>query len=272
MMRPDRPNRARARRAFTLLEVMLALILASIVVGAAMSVLSLVLAAQRTHADDVGAVVDRAQAQQFFRDAFVRLVAGVPLVEAPPVPVATDQADENDEDDTDAPSGFDAIVEQLAAGGIAGTLLADEDTDFDIMFEMYLDTAVQGWPVPVLECVLTDPPTLEGDSFAGVERTVLDELGFVRSLIRLVPNVNGLYDLMFEPIDPYGLPIPIVRDLEWASFYALPGRDAVEWTEVHAAYLDEDFPAAIRVVLFYPNGDEIDWLFEVQSLVPADPS
>ncbi len=259
-------------RAFTLLEVMLSLVLASIVVAAAMSVFSLVFAAQRTHADDVTAVVDRAQAQQFFRDAFVRLVAGVPLVDAPPVPISNSQTSEDDENGNEELTGFDAIAEQLAAGGIAGTLLADESTDFDIMFEMYLDTSVPGWPVPVLECVLTDPPTLEGDSFAGVERTVLDELGLVRSLIRLAPNVNGLYDLMFEPIDPYGLPVPIVRDLEWASFYALPGRDAVEWTEVHAAYLDEDFPAAIRVVLFYPDGTEIDWLFEVQALVPADPS
>ena len=70
------------RRAFTLIEVMLALVLASFVISAALGMLALVANAQKVHAGDIQRTVRLTQAQSFFRDSFVRLVAGVPL--APP--------------------------------------------------------------------------------------------------------------------------------------------------------------------------------------------
>jgi len=275
----DPAARAR-RRAFTLIETMLALVLAAIVVSSAIGVMTLVVNAHAAHGGGISRTVRLAQAQGFFRDTFVRLVAGVPL--APPPDEQADGDEEpageddqqQDADDEQTRSPIESTLDQLARGGTGGRggiisqLLAENDEPLGVMFEVYLDTSAPGWPTPVMECVVTDPPSLGRESAFAPETTVLDELGFVRSEIRLVPQRDGLYTLMYVPLDPIGEPVPILRDLQWASFHALPSRDENEWVDVHAAYLQEDFPAAVRVVLFTDDGREIDWLFEVQSIVP----
>lgn len=260
---------------------MLALVLAAIVVSSAMGVMTLVVRAQTTHAGDISRTVRLAQAQGFFRDTFVRLVAGVPLAPPPEEQAGGDDqqdVDGDDEsastDDAEAPSPIESTLDQLSEGGTGGRggiisqLLAEGDAPLEVMFEIYLDTGAPGWPTPVMECVVTDPPSLGRESAFAPAATVLDELGFVRSEIRLEPQRDGLYTLLYVPLDPVGKPVPILRDLAWASFHVLPSRDENEWVDVYAAYLQEDFPAAVRVVLFTDGGREIDWLFEVQSIVP----
>ena len=160
------------------------------------------------------------------------------------------------------------MFNNLLDGGMASQLLAQDGAQIEIMFEIYLDTSAQPWPTPVLECVITDPPSLGRESNFAPDDTVLDQLGFVRCQIRLEPQRDGLYSLVFIPLDPVGEAATIIEDLEWASFHVLPSKDQMEWVDVYAAYLKEDFPAAIRVVLFMENDREIDWLFEVQSIVP----
>jgi len=76
-----RSRKHNPNRAFTLIEVMLALVLASIVVSTALGVLALVAATQSRNTGDIDETVRLAISQQFFRDTFVRLVAGVPLVQ-----------------------------------------------------------------------------------------------------------------------------------------------------------------------------------------------
>lgn len=281
----QRSTRRARRRAFTLIEVMLALVLASFVISAALGMLALVANAQKVHAGDITRTIRLTQAQSFFRDSFVRLVAGMPL--APPQESVPGQGEENEQDETDEEetpedppdesqpdeddeeSRFDEMLNNLLDGGMASQLLADEATQLDVMFEIYLDTSADPWPTPVMECVITDPPSLGRESNFAPDATVLDQLGFVRCEIRLEPQPNDeLYTLYYVPLDPIGEAVPIIRDLEWASFHVLPSRDQMEWVDVYAAYLQEDFPAAIRIVMFLDDGREIDWLFEVQSIVP----
>lgn len=274
-MRIARTNRrSTARPGFTLIEVMLALVLAAFVVVAAMGVLSLAVRAQATHAGDIARSVRIAQAQSFFRDSFVRLVAGVPLVEeSEDEATPTDEEANGDEaeaieDEQDEPGNFEQLLDDLLEGDMASQLLAENAEQLDAMFEIYLDDTAPGWPLPVLECVVTDPPNLARDTAFITGRSVLDELGFVRGRVTLEPQRDGLYTLVYVPLDPIGETVAIIRDLEWASFHVLPSKNDMGWVELYAAYLQEDFPAAIRVVLFTPDGREIDWLFEVQSVVP----
>jgi len=263
-----------SRRAFTLLEVMLALALSTVVIASAMGILSLVTRAQAIHTSDIHQSVRIAQAQQFFRDTFVRLVAGVPLV--PPeddtaalLEQALAGADgENPQEEEPSQSSFDALVSDMLGGGLAAQLLEGDGIQFDVMFEIYFDNTVDGWPVPVLECVVTEPPVPEASPFLNQQLGVLDQLGFVRSQLRLEPDGNGLYSMYYIPTDPIGEPYSVLDNLEWARFYVLPDKDAIEWVEIHAAYLEEDFPAAVRIVLFTADGQEIDWLFEIQAIVP----
>lgn len=264
------------RRGFTLIEVLLALFLATFVVAAAMGVLGLVTQSQKQHTGDIHQSVRIAQTQQFFRDMFVRLVAGVPLVPEADDPAALlEQASGEGDADEETPeqgSSFDALLNNLLDGGLASQLLEDGELNINVMFEIYFDPEVQGWPVPVLECVVTDPPIPESDPFFEAQLGVLDQLGFVRSVLRLEPQGDGLYALVFIPTDPVGEPYVVLENLSWMRFYVLPERDAPEWTEVHAAYLEEDFPPAVRVVLFMADGQEIDWMFEVQAIVPEGAS
>ena len=259
---------------------MLALALSTVVIASAMGVLSLVTKSQAIHTGDIHQSVRVAQAQQFFRDTFVRLVAGVPLL--PPEDdaaallegaIAAEGADSELPADDDAPaSNFDSLVSEMLGGGMASELLHDGDVQLDVMFEIYFDSEVEGWAVPVLECVVTEPPVPEGNPHLNRQLSVLDQLGFVRCQLRLEPDIRGRYSMYYIPLDPIGEPYSVIDDLEWARFYVLPDKDSLEWVEVHAAYLAEDFPAAVRVVLFTADGKEIDWLFEVQTIIPESAS
>jgi len=267
-----RSRKHNPNRAFTLIEVMLALVLASIVVSTALGVLALVAATQSRNTGDIDETVRLAISQQFFRDTFVRLVAGVPLVQPDETALlegANGVQNPTDEDEPQAEEGnFESLFDNLIGGGIAAELLSDEAFEFDIMFEVYLDNAVEGWPTPVLECVVTESAVPERRNAFEPELGVLDRLGFARSQLRLEPNGRGSYNLLFLPIDPVGETYTVMRNLEWCEIWVLPSSDSIEWTQVHAAYLEEDFPVAVRIVLWTENGQEVDWLFETQAIIP----
>jgi len=257
------------RRAFTVIELLLALVLAGLVVTAALSIFGLLTSAERVSESQFEAEVEVASTQLFVRRVMQSLLAG---------------ADEGDPAMTDGPRAetdqttpvTEAPLRDPAAGGRA-------------MFEIYFEQVEPGVTAPVVELVLSKAPVQVGalpgqmrydaefddleeeDGEADPMQTALFEEQLRREN-RLIETVRGRLEvarrgtsfvLQWRPISPAGEPYVLVPNVEWLEWSALPrDADADAWSDVWAAYLREDFPMAVRLALWTTDGRHEDWLFE----------
>jgi hypothetical protein len=79
--------------------------------------------------------------------------------------------------------------------------------------------------------------------------------------------VDGVTSLRWEVL----MPPPPLDAGAGASLVELTQRDRgpAVWEEVHAAYLEQDFPDAVRVIFETDNGTRADWLFETSVVTPG---
>ena len=120
-------------------------------------------------------------------------------------------------------------------------------------------------PLPTLEVVCETPPVgrmQTGVPTADQRLSMLraEWLGSVRGRFELLQGDTG-WGLFWTPIDPPGDSTELISNLTQCAWEVLL-RSEQGWQPVHAAYLQPDFPVAVRLQFATSDGAEADWLFE----------
>jgi type II secretory pathway pseudopilin PulG len=302
--RERHPPRARqATRGFTVLEVVVALALTSLVVASAFGLLAMMRSADRAVRTMTAGAGDQLQAYAVMQRAFTSMVAAQPLR-----PEADDDAAADDP--TDALDGANlppGVREQVAgllgsgapAAGLDERLdaaVASVDTSVPPHFELYYEE-IDGVSLPRLEVVVQQSPL----SFGGM-RSVADRFerdledmnaqerrsrlarawaGSIRGVFELVAIGERGWCLVWQPVRPLGERTVLVERLaalEW-SVLLPPPEQALddpaappapgEWVPVHAAYLAGDYPDAISLKYVTERGVRANWRFETRTIDPG---
>lgn len=266
---PVRPTSAR-RRAFTVMELVLALVLAAIVALAGMGVLGMMSSADGRLSKGFDDASDLAAAQMMLRRSTSLLLAAAPLKRSPTAPAPTAPApDENEEaaegdraEEGDAPDNADS-KDPLDE---AGESEADQEPHFDLYYSNESGSPSQG-ALQSLEVVLVESPFGPQDS--SNSREGLERFLPVRGVFEAISQGDEL-SLIWTPIDPPGPSHTIIKHLVAFEWWVLPrhknGRD---WTDIAAASLDEDYPVALRLLLWTAQGTHADWLFDLSVHKPG---
>ena len=294
-------NHLHIPRAFTIVELMIALATSTIVVS---STLGLFMFLYRSEAR-LSAAAPQQTAVTIAHTAIMRtmgtLAAGVPLT-------APDEDDDLDEDDEESEPdeidleeldlGDDELESQLAAlfAGAVPEETIEEAVALAFapppaQFELFYDDRNTGQLFPTLEVSLTASPLprtrsllfdepLDEDGFA-IDRDFQESL---RGVIRGAFEITELHDgfaLQWAWLDEPDLePRILLRKVHNILWEVLVQNDTdehpelppKEWREVHAAFLAEDFPLACRVRIEMQDGSLIDWMFEIAVSIPEQPS
>lgn len=265
----------RTRHGFTLLEVMLSLALASLVVAGVISLLMLmqsqVRVSEAAFADSQGLF----RTQLVVRRAMQTLVAGEPTSDD----VEQDPGELDPENDDIDPAMADlrASLEGLVGAADAASILSGRLPASQRLphFELSWDAAAPGVVVPYLEVVVLESPVpINTEEMGEAERemTLRDSAAAAfRGVFEVAPDDLDpeQWNFRWTPIDPPLRPMVLLRDIdpESVAWLILPlKRDEKAtdpWvTEVYGAYLAEDFPLAVRLVMKTESGARIDWVFE----------
>lgn len=273
--------RRTTRSGFTVLELMVALALSSLVVLSAIGITGMISRSDRVTKNYMNDTANLSQTQFVVRRALQNLVAAKPL----PPPGEDDPNTEldgegvlGDEDDLpEGTPGSDSILDSLFGGLDDGLSIetAIADTSKPPNFELYyerviypptgreislprLEIVTSIWPVPRKEIPLSqiDDPRQKREELAAKIR------GTIRGVFELLYLEDG-FALVYTPIEPPGDPYILGRrfvDLMWE---VLPkDADADGWQTVHACYLEDEYPSAVRLRLRTDTGATADWLFE----------
>lgn len=284
------PRRAH-RRAFTLLELMLALALASVVIASAMGVLWMVVDTDRRLDERFNEQVELTTAQIMIRRSMASLVASPPIKpgsKGPKASGAPDSATPSDRTEADDPSKDrdkgatkeeDPLKLHAEEAGASPELIAELfETRFQGRpnFELYFDTDAGPEPVQRLEIVVMEspvPPPVVPDSSQPSEREIAGFLP-IRGAFALRMQDDGFYySLVWQPLLPAGPPTVLIRDLYQVEWSALPTKEeGAEWVPVQAAVIQETYPVAVRLALWTARGTHVDWLFETGISTPGAPT
>ncbi len=269
-------------RGFTILELMLALALSGIVILAATSLFWLVYRADAGLSIRFDEQIQLASAQRTLRRAMGSFVASRPE-DPPATPTPADAGDTPPpEVDPSRPASRltpqeRAARERLATlvtqmGGdeaLLNSVLGQEEFEH-ANFELYFVVSPEGRTLPRLELTLmrqpVKPPSTSASSDEPARVVVTgDRIRGSFDLIEEGPTMT----LFWRPIEPAGEPTPLVENLVWAEWWALPRRRyGTEWVDVYAAYIEERFPVAVRLALWTDSGMHTDWLFETAVTTP----
>lgn len=266
------PAARRTRRAFTVLELIAALVLGSVVVITAGSLFWMLSSSDRRVGERMGEASDLAITQTVLRRALGGMLAAKPK-DPSPTDKFNEQPQEGDELDPDQQAeqaeseDMQELVESVTGDPeLAADLLAGVDTDERPNFELYFDDS-RGATLPMLELKVIESPVPSGD-LTGLEAT-LDQYLSVRGVFETLEQGDGSLLLQWRPLQPPGKPFVLVRDLARVEWYVLPrSRHGKEWVDVYAAYLQEYYPIAVRLVLFTKTGGYADWLFDTAVTTP----
>lgn len=283
-----RPTRA----GFTVLELLLALALGLVVSTTALSLFWLVSSSDERLDSRFDEAIDLAFAQETLRRAMGQLVAAKPVD-----PDATPLAAEPEEDDDDAEgeegegdgpeaeleieeedlpedeanAELHAIITEMTGDPALANQLLGVVTGIDRPhFEIYFDSLGERGVLPVLEVVLMQSPVpplalREGEQRSAVSAATLNA---VRGVFEAV-DLGDRMLLQWTPVDPPGPPTALMDNIIAIEWWALPrARHGGEWVQLHAAYLQEDYPVAVRLVLWLRSGAHVDWLFETTVATP----
>jgi type II secretory pathway pseudopilin PulG len=278
----------RRRGAFTIVELLLALMLASLVLASMVAVLRVMMMADAVSAQRVDQQTDLAIAQHLMRRVFVSLGAAQPLDPATARRLADEAArdaqtsgDEADEEDALTPE--DALPKDQAA------LAPMAPPDIAPMFDLYFAELADGTAAPVLECVVNDPPGTLNPSAQRL--TLADFRGVARGSTRagallsrrIVQTVRGRFEvvpfeeteaggvrfaLVWRGVEPASDPVVLIRGIVGLEWWVLPiDNTQRDWRPTMSAKLASEFPISVRLVAWLDDGRELDWMFETEMQV-----
>ncbi len=250
------------RRAFTIIELVTALAMSSFVVLAAFALIGILGRSDGITTRAVDNAMRMTMTHHAVASAMQRLVAATPITEEiDPDELNADETNTDDPDiDSEPPS-------QSIAAGLSNDLpleIAVADTSQPPFFELQYASSEYG-PVPRLEIVVETPPVgRQQTSISSADQRLsmlrAEWLGSVRGAFELHPTSAG-WSLIWAPIDPPGDAVELIGGLSQCTWEVLTRGDD-GWQPVHAAYLQPDFPVAVRLQFASENGAEADWLFE----------
>jgi len=277
------------RRGFTVLELLLALALGLVVSATALSLFWLVSSSDERLDTRFDEAIDLSFAQETLRKAMGQLVAARP-VDPDENAVATQPT--NEEDDAEGEEGDEEaepdveeeeepeedpnahlreLITELTGDPVLADNLLGVVTDLDRPhFEIFFDSHGDRGVLPVLEVVLMQSPVPPIALLAGEERSAASgaTLNSVRGVFETVDLGDRLL-LQWTPINPPGPPTALMDNIVAVEWWALPrARHGGEWVQLHAAFLQEDYPVAVRLVLWLRSGAHVDWLFETTVATP----
>ena len=273
------------RRGFTVIEVMLALMLSALVISSAVAMYQFLLVATRDAGERFNHAIDETLAHDVLTQTFQNLVAAEPLTPEEAGVLEGEPAGEeefgdealNDRARAATPFGagsFEGEDERIRARAAAGT---------PVMFELLWEEFEDGVTAPALEIVALEAPfPMEVLTAEQLGRPVSEDQierwsrpDYVRGRLEVAEDVDGSWVLHWRPTDPPAAPMVLFRDIAWVEWSVLmPSRESARvarrdegWVDVHSAFLLEDFPIAVRLVLETEDGRDFDWLFEVDGVV-----
>lgn len=275
---PAQSSQVRTRPGFTLLEVMLALALGALVMASALSVFVIVFMSQSRVSARLDDSFELAMSQQVVRRAMGSLLAARPK-DPERLPLESDDASE-DPDSEDPNAADEALAEEDPAGGLAElvqSLTGDEELALELAaaedntrpnFELYFDDST-GSLRQILEVKVMESPVPTGRD-TGVQAT-LDHFLPVRGVFEVLPDGENGFSLSWRAIEPPGPSFTLARRLARVEWYILPRSiHGSGWADVHAAYLQEYYPVAVRLVVWTINGTHTDWLFDTAVTTPDE--
>jgi hypothetical protein len=266
------------------LELTIALALSSLVVFSAVGITAIIARSDRVTSRYMNDTTNLSQTQFVVRRALQNLIAAKPL--PPPTEDGEVEGDEDEEGDDSADpneneGGIDsetqAIIDSLF-GGVDDSLpieAAIPDTSKPPNFELYFERVMfpptgeeiylprfevvtSIWPVPrsSVPIDLIDDPDVRRQELEARIR------GTVRGVFELLYLEDG-FALAYTPIEPSGPSYILGRGFEDLIWEIMPsGEDAEGWQQIGAAYLEDQFPDAVRLRLRTSTGTTADWLFE----------
>ena len=260
-----------------MVELTVALMLSSIVVLSAVGIMGMVARSDRVTGNYVRDSANLAQTQFVVRRALQNLVAARPLPPPDsandPNAVLDDRPGEEGDGDEESESPLDALF-----GGVDDALpieAAMPDTSKPPNFELYfeqvlypptgeeiylprLEVVTSIWPVP------REPIPLSqiGDPEVKRQELIASIRGTIRGVFELLYLSDG-FALAYTPIEPPGRPTILGRGFLDVMWEILPDNaDAAGWQQIGAAYLENQYPTAVRLRLRSSSGATADWLFE----------
>ncbi len=274
-------SRRTTRVGFTVLELLVALALSSLVVLSAIGITGMISRSDRVTKNYVNDTANLSQTQFIVRRALQNLVAAKPLPppeeDGPEGELETEGDLGGEEDLPEAEDGADSMFESLFGGLDDGLAieLAMADTTKPPNFELYYERVIYPptgqeislprfevvtsiWPVPRKDIPISqiNDPRQRREELAAKIR------GTIRGVFELLYLEDG-FALVYTPIEPPGDPYILGRrfvDLVWEVLPKDAGADG--WQTVHACYLENEYPSAVRLRLRTDTGATADWLFE----------
>ncbi|MCA9292972.1 MAG: hypothetical protein KDA20_04075 [Phycisphaerales bacterium] len=248
-------------RAFTILELVTALAMSSIVALAAFALVGVLGHADGVTSRSINNATRMAITHHAVASAMQRLVAATPIQEEVD---PNEEAIDGEADESESPPD----TQRTQAAGLSDDLplvAAVADTSQPPFFELQYVRTEQG-TVPRLEIVCETPPVgrMQTQIPTSDQRLAMlraEWLGSVRGRFELLPTETAGWALYWSPVDPPGESTELIGDLTQCSWEVLP-REGNGWQQVYAAYLQPDFPVAVRLQLTTSDGAEADWLFE----------
>lgn len=312
MQHPRAPISHR-RKAFTVMELLVALALSSVVALAAMALMSFLPMHERQTHQRFDDRLDLLVAQGIVRTAMDSLVAARPMTQeeiedlveevlrvaeamepqrgaGEPDRQADDARDDDasrsDDDEPDPDEVVDRadptvvrLAEQYIEAGRDESMLADliVESSFGEMphFELHYVINEYENELPRLEMVVHEPPVKQSrvETPQSVPPALgIEPMGRTRGAFEVV-QLEDQFVLIWQPIEPPGDATIVLDGLAGVEWWVLPRRkhDQNEggWVDVAAAYLEIDYPLAVRLVLWTLSGEHADWLFETEAMTPG---
>lgn len=299
------------RRAFTVIELMTALFLATIVVSGTVTLFFFLSSSEARLNKSFSQRTDITITHTVIMRAMGTLAAGIPLTPDEEDEDLDDESDPDLEDGEDPDADADLsdalgdvqnqeLQDQLSA--LFGDSLSEEtieqvadiafippEAQFEILIDnrntqdyfSTLELALASSPLPRTRSLLYEEPS---DRFGNeIDRDFQESLrGTIRGAFEIIELNPGQRDYALqwvwldEPdLEPRILLKNIVN-IRWSALVPFTdeetGDEQKVWAEVHSAYLLEDFPYACRVEIELADGTFLDWMFETAVTEPEQPT
>ena len=278
---PAGARRVMVRGAFTVIEVLLALALSSLVLGAAIGLYQVLGASDRASEQQFERAADLAVTQITVRKIMNTLVAGT----AEPAPAQPAVA-QNDEEEVEAEPEEEG---EGGGGQESAPILAQAPAHAPVMFDLWWEEhdGIDGGTVilPTLEVVVSEPPValrgaserIDEEDLRRVDESLAEEA--LRRTDRLSESVRGLIEMVgapdgwrlrWRPIEPAARPFVLASRIASAedggpyiSWRVLSRDDKVDaWEFFWSATIREEFPLAVQLSFMTTGGETVDWMFE----------
>lgn len=280
------------RRGLTLVELMLALAIGTVVLGVVLSLMRMLVVVDQRGLSRFEQTVDLNIAHRAIGRAMQNLIAVPPAVPlaAPEPPGLAGELESQVED------AIAAGAEQAEGESALLDAASSEPRDQLARFEIYLEEYDAGIDLPRFEIVTSQPPTspheapLLDDAY---DRAYAEALGYslqeaqelalqraytsaYRGAFEVRPLLDDLgqpteWVLQYSPMNPPSRPVILVRDVQALFWQALPSASqGAEWSDVWVAWEARHYPIAVRLAIALGDGTTIDWVFETAVSMGAE--